>query len=592
MVGIFETVVDPAVQRLLRRESELLIELREALDREQTEERRRVEDLLRGLDDLFTIVVVGEFNAGKSSVINALFGEKLRVEGPIPVDDRISILRHTSHESRVPRISSTQTRVSGPGGRDFVVENHYPIEFLRNITLVDTPGTNSIIQRHQEITQDFIPRADLVLFVTSIDRPLSESERQFLQFIREWGKKVIFVLNKIDTKSDDEVREVADYLRTNIETIFGFDPVIFPVAARPALEAKQTSSQSAWAKSRFEALEDYIFRVLSEKERVRLKLQAPLDTMLSLTGRQKTLVESRRALLDADMGKIDRITEQLTLAESDLRSNFSQFTARIDNLMMELERRGVDFLDRYIRIGHIMLLRNGTRFREEFERQVFQQWEGSIDRTIQESVDWLVKENLKLWNSTVEEFHRRTELDSSTPDLVGRVGREFAYNRDEVYNRIRGEAERRMNTYNVAIESRKLIDSAMQAVFQSVGLGAGALGLGYLVTSAFSSVAIDVTGLTAATMLLVTSFLILPYKRSKAKTDFRQRIEQLRTQLQEALARESGNEIQRMIQHISSAFEPYRRFFSSETRKIEAFAAKLDVVERGAREVSAEIARL
>ena len=161
MPGIFDTVVDPHVQALLRRESALLVQLRETLEREQSDERRRVDELLAMLDDLFTIVIVGEFNAGKSSLINALFGSKLRVEGPIPVDDRISVLRYADEAS--------QRQIS-----DYVIEQSYPVDFLRNITLVDTPGTNSIVQRHQEITEDFIPRADLVLVVTSIDRPLSE----------------------------------------------------------------------------------------------------------------------------------------------------------------------------------------------------------------------------------------------------------------------------------------------------------------------------------------------------------------------------------------------------------------------------------
>src|SRR5687767_1187287 len=228
MPGLFETVVDASVQQTLRRESQLLVQLRETLEPEQVEERRRVDELLAGLDELFTIVIVGEFNAGKSSLINALFGDRLRVEGPVPVDDRISILRFSDSAAGT---SATPRQLS-----DFVTEHHYSVEFLRNITLVDTPGTNSIIQRHQEITQDYIPRADLVLFVTSIDRPLSESERQFLQFIREWGKKVVFVLNKIDTKSEGEVQEVLEYLRTNIRSIFGFDPVIFPVASKKALE--------------------------------------------------------------------------------------------------------------------------------------------------------------------------------------------------------------------------------------------------------------------------------------------------------------------------------------------------------------------
>jgi len=565
MPGTFETVIDANVQALLLRESKLLVELRETLEREQPEDRRRVDELLETLEDLFTIVIVGEFNSGKSSLINALFGVKLRVEGPIPVDDRISVLRYGD-----PPVAK---QIS-----NFVVEQSYPVEFLRNITLVDTPGTNSIVQRHQEITEDFIPRADLVLFVTSIDRPLSESERKFLDYIREWGKKVVFALNKIDTKDESEIEQVVEYLNTNVRAVFGFDPVIYPVSAK--------------TRQGFDALEDYIFNVLSAKERVRLKLQAPLDTILSLGRKQFTMIESRRELLAADRARIDSLTEQLERARADLTSNFRQFVVRIDNLMMDLERRGIDFLDRYVRLQHIMMLRDSLRFREEFDRQVFQGFKGSVDATIQESVDWLVRENMKLWNSTVEEFHRRADSDSRDPQIVGRVGRDFAYNREEVYARMRMQAEQRLASYDVNIESRRIIDHAMRAVIQSFGLGAGALGLGYIITSAVSSVALDVTGLTAATMLLVTSFLILPYKRSRAKADFQRRIEELRTHLRESLERESAVEIDRMIRAITAAFEPYQRFYASEWEKIDRFAVKLTVITDEVRDIAIAVERL
>jgi small GTP-binding protein len=577
MPGIFDRVVDANVQSLLRREQRLLVELRETLEREQVDERRRVDELLATLEDLFTIVVVGEFNAGKSSLLNALFGERLRVEGPIPVDDVISILRH-GEQASTKRIS------------DYVVEQFYPVEFLRNITLVDTPGTNSIVQRHQEITEDYIPRADLVLFVTSIDRPLSESERRFLEYIREWGKKVVFVLNKIDTKSDSEVAQVLAYLTTNVNAIFGFDPVIHPVAAKLALEAKLGSaSPREWTRSRFEALEDYIFQVLSEKERLRIKLHAPLETMLSLSKKQFRMIDSRREVLAQDKARIDSINQQLDRARADLVSNFKQFVVRIDNLLMDLERRGLDFLDRYVRIQHVMRLRDASRFREEFERQVFQGWKGSIDSTIQEAVDWLVRENMKLWSGTVEAFQRRAEADARNEEVIGRVGRDFAYNREEVYSRIRRNAEQRLSDYDVNVESRRIIDNAMRAVLHSFGLGAGALGLGYLLTTAVSSTAVDVTGLTAATMLLVTSFLILPYKRSKAKEEFQRRIEELRAHLKESLDRESTTEIDRMLRGITSAFEPYQRFYALESEKIEKFAEKLTKVESEAREIAALI---
>jgi len=562
MAGIFDTVVDPKIQALLRREQRLLVELRETLEREQVDDRRRVDELLATLEDLFTLVIVGEFNAGKSSLINALFGVKLRTEGPIPVDDVISVLRYGE--------TSTQRKVS-----DFVIEQSYPIDFLRNITLVDTPGTNSIVQRHQEITEDYIPRADLVLFVTSIDRPLSESERRFLEYIREWGKKVVFVLNKIDTKSDDEIAQVVDYLATNTRAIFGFAPAIYPVSTK--------------TRARFDELEHYIFNVLSEKERVRIKLAAPLETILSLTKKQFSMIESRRQVLAADKERIDSIREQLDRSRGDLLSNFGQFVVRIDNLLMDLERRGLDFLDRYVRIQHVMMLRDALRFREEFERQVFQGWKGNIDTTIQEAVDWLVRENLKLWNGTVDAFHRRAEADARNDEIVGRVGREFAYNREEVYARMRSNADQRLSSYDVNVESRRIIDNAMRAVLHSFGLGAGALGLGYLLTTAVSSTAVDVTGLTAATMLLVTSFLILPYKRSKAKDEFRRRIEELREHLRETLKRESTTEIDRMLRGITSAFEPYERFYAAESDKIEKFAEKLGTIETETKEIAGKV---
>jgi hypothetical protein len=157
---------------------------------------------------------------------------------------------------------------------------------------------------------------------------------------------------------------------------------------------------------------------------------------------------------------------------------------------------------------------------------------------------------------------------------------------------MRTQAEQRLASYDVNIESRRIIDHAMRAVIQSFGLGAGALGLGYIITSAVSSVALDVTGLTAATMLLVTSFLILPYKRSKAKTDFQRRIAELRTYLRESLERESAIEIDRMIRGISAAFEPYQRFYGTESEKIERFAARLQMIDVEAREISAAVERL
>ncbi len=580
MTEYLENMVSPEARALLQEERDVLISLRETLEEEQSTERRRINDLLEGLDELFTIVIVGEFNAGKSSLINALFGSAVRKEGPVPVDDVISLLRWGE---------TAKTREVA----DFIIEQTYPVELLRTVRIVDTPGTNSIVKRHQEVTEDFIPRADLVLFVTSIDRPLSESERSFLEFIRDWRKKVVFVLNKIDAKTDAEVDEVLDYLRENIRSLFNLDPRIFPVSSKLALASKTgAASPRDWTRSRFEGLEDYIVDTLAEGERVRLKLMAPIDTVLAIMDRQVSMIDSRSTILHADIRKIASVQEQLESARDDLKSNFSRFTTRIDNLILELEKRGVDFLDRYIRVNHIMLLRDAARFREEFQRQVFHDWEGSIDRTIQESVDWLVGQNMKLWEATVDTFQRKSEFEAAPADLADQAGQRFAYNREQVYGRIKLEAERRLQSYDVASESRNVIDDAVRGVVQSFGLGAGAIGLGYLVSTFFTTAAIDVTGLTAATMLLVSSFLVLPYKRSKAKSEFRDKIERLRTQMHEALERQSTIEIDRMIENISESFGPYSRFFKTEMEKIEKLSSKLKTIDARARQLAQRIEEL
>lgn len=579
MAEQLENVVSEETRKLLAEERELLVSLRETLEEEQKPEKHRINDLLDGLGELFTIVIVGEFNAGKSSLINALFGKRLRKEGPVPVDDQISILRWGEKEGR--REAS-----------DWIIEQTYPVDLLKTIRLVDTPGTNSIIKRHQEITEDYIPRADLILFVTSIDRPLSESERAFLSYIGEWRKKIVFIVNKIDSKTPQEVDEVLDYLRSNIKSLFDIDPVIFPVASKPALAAKLgEEGPRAWSQSRFEALEDYILRVLSEKEKLRLKLMAPLDTVLAILERQVSMIESRGTILQQDMKKIDEIVGRLEAARADLTDNFSRFITRIDNLIHELEKRGIDFLDRYIRVNHLMMLRDASRFREEFQRQVFHDWEGSVDRTIQEAVDWLVRQNMKLWESTVATFDRKSAFETAPGDIADVAGRQFVYTRDQIYSRIKAEAERRMQGYDIATESRHVIDDAVRGVVQSLGLGAGAIGLGYL-TTLITSAAVDVTGFTAATMLLVSSFLILPYKRSKAKTEFRDKIERLREQMHESLERQSKIEIDRAIDAVREAFEPYLRFFRTENEKIERLSTKLRAIDDQARTLSSRIEQL
>src|SRR5262249_58628474 len=140
----------------------------------------------------------GEFNSGKSSFINALLGEKVLAEGVTPTTDRITLLRYGDIPIEEPL-------------EEFLLARSFPADVLRQLVIVDTPGTNAIIRRHEELTRDFIPRSDLVLFITSADRPFTESERAFLSAIQEWGKKIVIVLNKADLLEAHELEHVLTF---------------------------------------------------------------------------------------------------------------------------------------------------------------------------------------------------------------------------------------------------------------------------------------------------------------------------------------------------------------------------------------------
>jgi hypothetical protein len=264
-----------------------------------------------------------------------------------------------------------------------------------------------------------------------------------------------------------------------------------------------------------------------------------------------------------------------------MQINFQKFVLQIDALVVELRDRGVDFLYRNMRIGNIKLLRSETRFREEFERQVLGDWREKLDATVNESVDWIVRHNMRLWNDTLEYFNsqvRKTDYDSS---VVGRVGGQFVYDREQVHARIRHEAENRVRSLDHREECRRIIGSSMTALHQSLGLGAGAVGLGYMLATAFTTAILDVTGIAAATLLFTASFFILPYKRKRAIEEFRLKVEKLRAEMKTVFENKSLDEINSAVENVREAIDPYIRFVKSEQTKLNERSSRLrEIIER------------
>ena len=261
-----------------------------------------------------------------------------------------------------------------------------------------------------------MPRSDLVLFVTSADRPFTETERVFLEQVRGWGKKVIIVINKIDIlEGEPQLEEVRAFVADNARALLGVSPEIFPVSARLALRAKQ-GDPSAWAASRFEALERYIRETLDSPGRVQLKLLNPLGVGAALTERHATVVRDRAALLKEDFATLDEVERQLAVFQQDRMRDFGFRIADIDNILLEMERRGQAYFDETMRIGRVMDLLNRSRMQQGFEQQVVADAPQQIERKVGELVDWLVDADFRQWQDVTKHLAQRrgsTRIGSS-----------------------------------------------------------------------------------------------------------------------------------------------------------------------------------
>ena len=231
---------------------------------------------IRQLDELFMIVVVGEFNAGKSAFVNALLGERVFEEGVTPTTARIQLIRHGSAAASGDDASGTHVVAA-------------PVELLRDLQIVDTPGTNAIHREHERLTREFVPRADLVLFVTSADRPFTESERAFLETIRDWGKKIVVLVNKADIfESEAELAQVLAFVDQAATQLLGAATQRFAISARRAWRAKHGDPEQ-WAASGFGPLEAFLRDTLDDDERFRLKLANPLGVGGALAARYEAV---------------------------------------------------------------------------------------------------------------------------------------------------------------------------------------------------------------------------------------------------------------------------------------------------------------
>lgn len=294
-----------AIRRQEYDEITALIDTLERVDELPDSQMEQIRDALFHANHPFLMVLVGPFGSGKSSVINALLGSEVLEVGPIPTTDHIVILR-----------SGPDVQRSRAGDIETVF---HPEPLLENLSLVDTPGLESVFRTHDEVTRRFLHRADIVLLVMIATQVLTASNLEYLQALKVYGKRVIVVVNQVDVLDEEEREQVREFVLEQCRQQLGVEPKIWLVSARQALAAQREEPRDeiVWDESGFADIEEYIKETLGDAERIRQKLVTPVQISQNVTNAALTLVHTQQATLDVHRKTLENIEAQIQKARQE-----------------------------------------------------------------------------------------------------------------------------------------------------------------------------------------------------------------------------------------------------------------------------------
>jgi len=557
------------------RERQIAIALQTILDGFESVEEytTTLKQVLTSLDELFLLVIVGEFNADKPALINALLRAPILDEDVTPATAKITKMRYGVQKTRIQLDQET-------------VEQLYPAGFLRNISIVDIPRINAVLREHERVTQDFIPRSDLILFVTPADRPFTESERQFLESIRAWGKKIMIVLNKADLlRTAEDVAQVIAYIDENCQKLLGFKPEIFPVSVLEAQQSHTAIGHEAirlWESSRIGALENYLFLKLDEGQQAQLKLLGPLGVLQRLIKEFQAGVDERARLLAQDERTVRTLEENLQQYRKEMEQNLSHRLGEIENIVLEMGQRGDRFFDDTMRLSRALELVRADKIRLQFEETVVGDSAAHIDGMVRDLTDWLAEQEQKFRQRAMEYVDRRRKESSVRDDqLVGSINRQFDYNRNTLLRAVFEKASELVKSYDRQEEAALYSKELQKAVVQALLVGAGGITPGTIgaATAAVGLTFLDLTGITAGVVVVVPGIFILPARKASAKRKFDEKIQELRQRLHNPMNEQFTKELSGSIQRVYDALAPYIRFARTEQEKVTSIRQQITPIE-------------
>ena len=509
-----------------------------------------VEELQERVTTPFTFVIVGEVKAGKSSFVNALLDADKEVckVAASPMTDTIQQILHAEEEKTVIV-------------NDRFKKIYLDVDILKEISIVDTPGTNTIVDHHQDITERFIPFSDLIVFVFEAKNPYRQSAWEFFDYINaEWRRKIIFVLQQKD------LMEPAD-LVTNIEGVRSHaiekgiqDPNVYAVSAKQEQNGDKENSG-------FIELRTYLDANITGGQAPKLKLENNIETATNINGQIFQNIDIRARQYDADLEFRKEIKTEL---QDQSERSFAQARQLVDVLSASYQRitnEKIEKINEELSFGKVLK----RSFKAIMSSEVsLKEWLSKEAKDLEHQLNIELKDKLNTGivdlADQIQNMIRMIEMKiktsqtilTSSNEIFSDVARERSSILRDLQNSFKDFIQKSENFYDENTQ-----DSTGNLA-PNLAAGGGIAIVGVILTAVTNGALFDITGGILTTLGVLFAGVSLGWQRNKLSRSFRKEMKTGRVKLEKEVQGKLDNYINSIKAKIEQIFVDLDTYLQNE----------------------------
>ncbi|PID57966.1 MAG: hypothetical protein CR986_08610 [Ignavibacteriae bacterium] len=508
-----------------------------------------ISNLRSNINEPFLFVIVGEVKAGKSSFINALLRDEVCKVNAAPCTDTVQKLEYSDIKNE-SSINEYYKRIG------------LPAKILKSIAIVDTPGTNTIIKHHQEITEKFIPNSDLVLFVFPAKNPHTQSAWDLLDYVSDdWKKKVIFILQQADLARSEE-------LATNTQKVKEYavqrgisSPIVFATSAILELEGKENSG--------FDEVREFINSTITGGKHLKLKLNSILGTTSQIVEKSNESIETLQSRLKKDLTFAEKIKQRLESGEKHSTYEIKSLVNRLVSNYEKISNEVKNEFEEELSVVSLFKRTFGAIFNKDSSikhwiNELQQRFEKKLQSSFEEIADDGAKHFLngirQLLQNLLDELDIREQQRINKEELYIKIGEERLQVIQDVKSKISNLLANDSFTTFLNSNPSNLAPTAM---------GGGLLAIiGAVILSTTQIAFLDITGgiLTGAGLLIAGGVLF--FRKSKIVKQFKEGLDSGKVKFEEELTEKLNNKLSLIYKDINRSFVPFYEYTETEEKRL------------------------